>query len=73
MDSSACKLVKILMNDMDSVNEQFKANLERCEMPPFYRFQNTLEITHEKQITTNLKENVCIEETEPTSPLKVYL
>ncbi|EJD74055.1 SAX-2 protein [Loa loa] len=56
MDSSAHNLLKILMNDMDCVNEQFKANLERCEIPPFYRYQNTLEITHEKQIATKTKE-----------------
>uniref|UniRef100_A0A0R3RWW2 MOR2-PAG1_N domain-containing protein n=1 Tax=Elaeophora elaphi TaxID=1147741 RepID=A0A0R3RWW2_9BILA len=72
MNSSAHNLLKILMNDMDCVNEQFKANLERCEIPPFYRFQNILETTYEKQITTKMKEtNICTSETEPASPLKI--
>lgn len=73
MDSSAHNLLEILMNDMDYVNEQFKANLGRYEMPPFYRFQNTLEVTYEKQITTKMKEtSMNIAETELISPLKVY-
>lgn len=74
MDSSAHNLLKILMNDMDCVNEQFKANLERCEMPPFYRFQNILETTHEKQVAAKMKETTaCTAEMEQTSPLKVFV
>ncbi|KAK6100762.1 Cell morphogenesis N-terminal family protein [Brugia pahangi] len=72
MDSNAHNLLKILMNDMDCINEQFKANLERCEMPPFYRFQNTLETAHEKHAVAKMKETTsCTAEVDSTSPLKI--
>uniref|UniRef100_A0A915PVF0 Uncharacterized protein n=1 Tax=Setaria digitata TaxID=48799 RepID=A0A915PVF0_9BILA len=74
MESSSHNLLKILMDEMDFVNEQFKPNLERCEMPPFYRFQTTLETTHEKQISSkinSLAQETNATETEPTSPLKI--
>ncbi|VDO43279.1 unnamed protein product [Brugia timori] len=74
MDSNAHNLLKILMNDMDCINEQFKANLERCEMPPFYRFQNTLETAHEKHAVVKMKETTsCTAEVDSTSPLKVFI
>ncbi|VDK63731.1 unnamed protein product [Onchocerca ochengi] len=72
MDSSAHNLLEILMNDIDCVNEQFKSNLERCEMPPFYRLQNTLEAAHEKQTGSKMKgTSIVPTETEPNSPLKI--
>lgn len=70
MDSSTSNLLKILMNEMDSVNDQCKINLERCEMPPFYRFQNTLETTYEKQVGMKIQKTAG---SELTALLKVFI
>uniref|UniRef100_A0A915AQL7 Cell morphogenesis protein N-terminal domain-containing protein n=1 Tax=Parascaris univalens TaxID=6257 RepID=A0A915AQL7_PARUN len=47
MESCAVQLVDALMSHLESVNEQFNVNLERCEMPPYYRWQSISDF-HEK-------------------------
>lgn len=49
MDMCAEHLVSILLAQMEIVGEQFTTNLERCEIPPFYKFQCSTEI-REKDI-----------------------
>lgn len=44
MDSCASSVVTILIDHLGNVNELFKANLERCEMPPYYRYQNSTDM-----------------------------
>lgn len=41
------QLVDALMSHLENVNEQFNINLERCEMPPYYRWQSISDF-HEK-------------------------
>ncbi|KHN72892.1 Protein furry -like protein-like [Toxocara canis] len=40
IESCGVRLVDSLISHLENVNEQFNANLERCEMPPYYRWQS---------------------------------
>ncbi|VDN03343.1 unnamed protein product [Thelazia callipaeda] len=76
MESSAYNLLKILMDHMDYVNEQFKPDLERCEMPPFYRLQKNVGAGDEKRSDSDLsnskeESDTSVVELVPISPVKI--
>lgn len=48
METAGTRLVEIMLDHLKNVSEQFNVNIERCEMPPYYKWQSMTDF-HEKE------------------------
>uniref|UniRef100_A0A0N5A9H4 Protein furry n=1 Tax=Syphacia muris TaxID=451379 RepID=A0A0N5A9H4_9BILA len=56
METCSSRLVEIMINHLKCVNEQFNLNIERCEMPPYYKWLSVTDF-HEKENEPALEED----------------
>ncbi|VDK31158.1 unnamed protein product [Anisakis simplex] len=50
MDSCGDQMIDILTKYLKHTNEQFNTTLERCEMPPYYRWQSVCDVNEKVTI-----------------------